>query len=260
MPNRIVREGILTSDKIDQLDAASEVFYRRLLSKVDDHGLYDARPAILRSALFPLRVDRVREADITRWIAACEKAGVIALYRHDGKPYLEVLNTQWQARSEPKYPRRSASASICAQVQTTARLDVVVDVVEDVEKPLVRQAARFGDFWTAFPARPGKSKVNKKGCLAKWKARGLDAMADVILADVALRKRTDRRWLDGFCPDPETYLNQDRWDDGPPEGAAPATNQNHGGVSPRLSPEDEKRRQAEALAAMEQQMRELGHG
>jgi hypothetical protein len=134
MPNRIIREGILTSDRVDQLEPPAEVFYRRLLSKVDDHGLYDARPAILRTSLFPLRVDRVREADCSRWIAACEKAGLIALYQHDGKPYLMVLDTRWQARSEPKYPLPNgpgstpliASANSCAQPQATEHLDVVV--------------------------------------------------------------------------------------------------------------------------------------
>lgn len=138
MPNRILREGILTSDRVDSLDAAAEVFYRRLMSKVDDHGLYDGRPAILRANLYPLRVDRVREADISRWIAACEKAGLIALYQVDGKPYLQMLDTKWIARTEPKYPKPPpdigaslrASANNCAQVQTDARL--VVDVVGDV--------------------------------------------------------------------------------------------------------------------------------
>lgn len=126
MPNRIVREGILTSERIDQLDAAAEVFYRRLMSKVDDHGLYDARPAILRSSLYPLRTDRVREADISRWIAACEKAGLIALYEHEGKPYMQMLDTRWPARSEPKYPLPTV-ASNCAQPFATA--PVVVGVV-----------------------------------------------------------------------------------------------------------------------------------
>ena len=60
MPNRIIREGILTSDRVEQLDPPAEVFYRRLMSKVDDHGLYDARPSILRASLYPLRIDRVR--------------------------------------------------------------------------------------------------------------------------------------------------------------------------------------------------------
>lgn len=118
MPNRVIREGILTSDRIDQLDANAEVFYRRLMSKVDDHGLYDARPSILRASLYPLRVDRVREADISRWIAACEKAGLLALYVHEGKPYMQMLDTRWQARSEPKYPIPTANGR--EQVRATA--------------------------------------------------------------------------------------------------------------------------------------------
>jgi uncharacterized phage protein (TIGR02220 family) len=134
MPNRIIREGIITSDRIEQLDPAGEVFYRRLLNKVDDHGLYDARPSILRSSLYPLRLDRVREADCTRWIAACEKAGLIALYEAGGKPYLKVLDTRWQVRSEPKYP--PPIAINCKQVLATAPVVVDVDVgVDGDEQP-----------------------------------------------------------------------------------------------------------------------------
>lgn len=136
VPNRIIREGILTSDRVEQLDPPAEVFYRRLMSKVDDHGLYDARPSILRSSLYPLRVDRVREADIARWIAACEKAGVIALYQHDGKPYLQMVDTRWQARSEPKFPVPTADG--CAQLLATGHVVGVVDGVEDVGVPRKR--------------------------------------------------------------------------------------------------------------------------
>lgn len=104
MPNRIIRAGINRSERVDQLGCPEEVFYRRLLNEVDDHGLFDARPAILRATLFPLRLDRVREADISRWTAACQKAGLIVLYEAGGKPYLKVLDTRWKARSEPKFP------------------------------------------------------------------------------------------------------------------------------------------------------------
>lgn len=141
MPSRLIREGILTSDRVDQLDAAAEVFYRRLMSKVDDHGLYDARPSILRTHLYPLRVDRVREADITRWIAACEKAGLIALYAHDGKPYLQMLDTRWTARSEPKYPL-PATASGCKQLQTPVPVVVGVVLDEDVVPPSAGKPSR----------------------------------------------------------------------------------------------------------------------
>lgn len=126
MPNRIIRAGINRSERINQLNAAEEVFYRRLLNEVDDHGLFDARPAILRATLYALRLDQVREADISRWMAACQKAGLIVLYAVNEasgqrrflktddagavrlvpseKPYLQVLNTRWKARSEPKFP------------------------------------------------------------------------------------------------------------------------------------------------------------
>jgi hypothetical protein len=157
MPSRIIREDILTSSRVDELDPPAEVFYRRLLSKVDDHGLYDARPAILRTSLFPLRVDRVREADCTRWMAACQKAGLIVLYAHDDRPYLQVLNTRWTARSEPKYPLPTTENS-CSQLNTTVPVVVVVDVVEDVDGKARKKRADSDslDFssWPSPPSEP----------------------------------------------------------------------------------------------------------
>jgi hypothetical protein len=150
MPARLLREGILTSERVDMLDAAAEVFYRRLMSKVDDHGLYDARPSILRSSLYPLRVDRVREADISRWIAACEKAGLIALYTHEGKPYLQMRDTRWVARSEAKFPLPTPENK-CAQPRADAHLDVFGDgdVFEDVK---ARKRAAFDPKFMDLPA------------------------------------------------------------------------------------------------------------
>lgn len=149
MPTRLLREDILTSERIDQLDAGAEVFYRRLMSKVDDFGLFDARPAILRSNLFPLRIDRVREADIARWIAACEKAGVIALYAHGGKPYGQMLDTRWTARSQPKHPAPSwglvdnPPENSCEQPQTVAPVFVDEDVFVDEKKGARKRAQPF---------------------------------------------------------------------------------------------------------------------
>jgi uncharacterized phage protein (TIGR02220 family) len=126
MPTRLLREGILSSERVDQLDWQAEVFYRRLMSKVDDHGLYDARLSMLRSSLYPLRVDRVREADISRWMAACQKAGLIVLYEADGKPFLKMVDTNWKTRSDPKYPLPTESS--CKQEKTTVNTSTVVEV------------------------------------------------------------------------------------------------------------------------------------
>lgn len=213
MPNRIIREGILTSDRIEQLDAPAEVFYRRLMSKVDDHGLYDARPSILRSSLYPLRVDRVREADIARWIAACEKAGVIALYQHDGKPYLQMLDTRWQARSEPKYPQPPANS--CAQVKATAHLDVFgVGVVDEDVTPKAPKGAdvRFEKFWQSFPSKVGKDAARK----AFDKRKPDDALLAQMLSAIDAQRKSPKWLKDGgqFIPNPATWLTQGRWMDG----------------------------------------------
>lgn len=104
MPARLLREGILDSEAVCSLDFPAEVFYRRLMSVVDDFGRYDGRPGVLRSRLYPLQVDKVREADITRWIAACVKAGLIALYDASGKQYILFKKLGSPRNKESKWP------------------------------------------------------------------------------------------------------------------------------------------------------------
>ena len=61
MPTRLIRDAILTSGRVASLSWEAEVFYRRLMSVADDYGLYDARTPILRSALYPLQLDKMSE-------------------------------------------------------------------------------------------------------------------------------------------------------------------------------------------------------
>ena len=79
MPERLLRDWT-DSEAVNALDPAAERLFTRLLMKADDYGLYTADSMLLRANLFPRLIDQIREADITRWIAACEKAGLIRLY------------------------------------------------------------------------------------------------------------------------------------------------------------------------------------
>ncbi len=104
MPNRILREGILDSEAVNALSFPAEVFYRRLMNVVDDFGRFDGRPSVLRSRLYPLKVDLVREADIPRWIAECEKAGLIVLYAVAGRQYILFHKLGSPRANKSKYP------------------------------------------------------------------------------------------------------------------------------------------------------------
>jgi hypothetical protein len=59
MPDRILRAGIIKSGAVNALGWPAEVFYRRLMSVVDDFGRYDGRSSILRADLYPLKVDKL---------------------------------------------------------------------------------------------------------------------------------------------------------------------------------------------------------
>lgn len=106
MPSRILREGILTSERVNLLGWEAEVFYRRLMSVVDDYGRFHAHPALLRAALYPLKLESVGEAAMERLLADVEQAGLVRMYEMGGKRYLEMQDFRQQVRAkESKYPR-----------------------------------------------------------------------------------------------------------------------------------------------------------
>lgn len=104
MPNRYIREGIITSEAVCSLSWPAEVFYRRLLNKVDDFGRYTAHPALLRAALYPLQLEKVREADMPRHLAECETAGLMSVYRVESKPYLALHKWERGRAAASHYP------------------------------------------------------------------------------------------------------------------------------------------------------------
>lgn len=185
MPTRLIREGIINSDRVNALDWPAECFYRRLLNRVDDHGLFDARPAVLRAALYPLKIDRVREADCSRWIAECEKAGLIVLYEAAGKPYLQVLDTRWKVRSEPRFPvppkgQLQTTANKCLQLlpkSLSLSESLFVDGVVNPPTPQKRGAIEIPEdlqadaeaitAWLEYKREMGKA-YKSRGLAALW--------------------------------------------------------------------------------------------
>lgn len=102
------------------------------MSIVDDYGRYEANPVLLRSRCYPLQTDHVRVADISRWTAACQKAGLILVYAIDDKQYIELLKFNQQRRTASKYPSPASDIN-CNHLLANAHLDVVVfeDVVDN---------------------------------------------------------------------------------------------------------------------------------
>lgn len=112
MPSRVLREGILTSERVNSLDWEEEVFYRRLMSVVDDFGRFTAHSSLLRAALYPLKLDTVRDSDVDRMLEAVEQAGLVRVYVVAQKRFVELLDFRQQTRAkESKYPDPPAPAA-----------------------------------------------------------------------------------------------------------------------------------------------------
>ena len=80
-----------------------------------------------------------------------------------------------------------------------------------IKKPIHnpdKSEGRFPDFWAVYP----KKKARQES-LRIWIRDNLDAKAGALIADVNLRKKGDRLWIEGYAPHPSTYLNQQRWTD-----------------------------------------------
>ena len=69
--------------------------------------------------------------------------------------------------------------------------------------------ADFERFWIVWPDKRNKKKARDVFIRKKFSITDVDE----LIADVELRKRSDKRWLGGFIPHCSTYLNGERWED-----------------------------------------------
>ena len=64
----------------------------------------------------------------------------------------------------------------------------------------------FELFWNAYPKKIGKKKVEDR-------FNAIEFPIDKILKNIELQKQSDQWQTQQYIPNPETYLNQERWQD-----------------------------------------------
>jgi hypothetical protein len=229
MPNRIIREGILTSPRMARLGWADEVFYRRLMSVVDDFGRYYADEGLLRAHLYPRQLSKVSDSDIGKWLRACVDAALVRVYpAKDGERYLELLDFRQQVRAkESKFPPMSSEClADAAQVRSASEADAPVFVSVFVDESASSAAkpakAKFEDFYAAYPR-----KVKPVDARKAWDKLKPDAdLLTRMLTAIAEQSKSQQWQKDGgqFIPYPATWLNAGEWDNEAPSAptAAPA--------------------------------------
>lgn len=122
MPNRMIKDSMLSSDKIASLSDFEFRLWIGLILCVDDAGRGDARPAIIKGRVFPLR-ERVTMRDIEDALHGLAAKGCISLYEVGGKSYFWFPT--WAAHQRirdvrPKYPGPNDEMPLCDSLRQTA--------------------------------------------------------------------------------------------------------------------------------------------
>ena len=134
MPTRYLKAGIRDSETIDRLSSAAEVLYYRLLVTVDDFGRYDARPAMLKAACFPIK-ESVTQKHIENLLSDLIRHQLVSVYYVDEKPYLQMQ--KWDNVPRAKESKFPAQTLIDVQAHTVVQqlhTDVPLTVTETVTK------------------------------------------------------------------------------------------------------------------------------
>ena len=220
MPTRYLKPGIRDSATIDALSPLAETLFYRLLVSVDDFGRFDARPAMVKAACYPVK-DAVTSQKCDALLQELCNAGLIDVYMADGKPILQML--KWDNVPRARDSRFPAYADGCAQVYADARKPRTVLPVTGTETGTETETLAkrdggvpegFERFWSAYPRKQAKPPAVK----AFAKIQPDDALLTTMLSALARQAASEQWKKDGgqFVPYPASWLNARRWEDEQP--------------------------------------------
>ncbi len=231
MPNRILREGINSSARVNRLSFGAEVLYRRLISVADDYGRYYANLTTVRGGCWPTHPSPPCEQDVSNWIAECQQGDrpLLTVYTVDGCSYLQITDFNQKVRSKSKFPEPASGLSAeCPQIaDKTPALDVCEVVLRsaDAESKAEGTAQRKN-----IPAKSATSdkKPEWEDLNAGWSWYKSEYPGEVneftelrlYLSVIETREdlaelrgnlplwKSTQKWLDGFHPSSENFLSK----------------------------------------------------
>lgn len=211
---RTIKPEFFTSEDIVSLSPLARLLYVALWCEADREGRFAWKPRTFKMRYFP-----ADECDIDALCAEIIAAKLVKLYG-DGLAYIPKFGAHQHVN-----PRESASTLPDPDAKTTRAARVsdapVTHREEGKERKGKEVASRrdpIGELWEAWPA--SERKQDKAKCEEKLKAilKAEPGLLDAILADIAIKKLTDK-WRGGFIEAPLVYLNGRRWEDGVMPGA-----------------------------------------
>lgn len=101
MPDRIVREGLLTSERYVDCSCEAQMLFVHLLLACDDWGCYDGRPWVIAAKCYPKKVE---VESVAKLLLELHEHDLVQRYLNAGKLYLAINRWYEGLRGPRKYP------------------------------------------------------------------------------------------------------------------------------------------------------------
>jgi len=211
---RTIKPEFFTSEDIVSLSPLARLLYIAIWCEADKEGRLVWKPVTFKLRYFP-----GDGCDIQAMCKEIVDAGLVVLYG-EGLAVVPSFKAHQHINpreSDSNLPEPVAITTRKARVGTRQSRDSDAQGGREGKgkegngKERASNAARFPEFWAAWPK--SERKQDRGVCEAKWADRKLDDIADLILADIATKKKT-QKWQGGYIEAPEVYINRERWKDG----------------------------------------------
>lgn len=171
--------------------------------KVDDYGCFYADSRLLKANLYPLMLDTIREADLIRWMAECQKAELIVLYENSGKKYLQIIDFKQRLdKAKNKFPLPTVNDF--PETVNDFPPERETETEEEKETPVKLLWPTFEDFWAMY-----EKKVDRVACEKKWEKLNQKEKEAIMFHIPGYKKsQPDKQ----FRKNPETFLNNKSWE------------------------------------------------
>lgn len=224
---RSIKPEFWASDDMAGHDRDTRLLFIGLWSYVDDNGVGRDNERLIVADIFPLEQDpREILATVSRGLQALFQGGQITRYKVAGRPFLFVNKwVEHQKIDRPnkgRYPLPTCNDAVIRDILATPSRDTREDsspgAVEqrnrgtEEKRELHRPTTSsdpFETFWSTYPRRDAKRKAE-----GAFRAALKRADAQTITAG-AQRYADDPNREAAFTAMPATWLNADRWGDGP---------------------------------------------
>lgn len=239
---RNIKPGFFKNDRLAECEPLARILFAALWCEADREGRLEDRPKRIKAECLPYD-----DCHVPELLDQLQRAGFIHRYEVAGERYIAVLNFAKHQNPHVKEaastipapvglvleseapsvaPDKPGASPVLEQGKHEASPADSLLLIPDSPSPkksterVPRSLGRFEDFWQAYPNKKGRKDAEKA-----WARKGLDAQADLILADVRRRQVHDRDWVKGYVPHGSTYVNAEGWRDGLPPVPLPQTPQ-----------------------------------